>query len=124
MSHIGTYIQNGVKKLNNKFGSPRNGSYIHDIEIKVMEDINKNTNEKYEELADRVIGFAMVTGFISLSFTIALAIVIPMSPPMIYSAIAFGMSVGIGKLGCMAFKYYTPTFTYKIVVDKEEDIME
>ena len=82
-----------------------------------MENINKNTNEKYEQLADKVIAFAVVTGFISLCLTIALAIVIPMSPPMIYSAIAFGVSVGIGKLGCIAFSYYTPTFMCKIVTE-------
>ena len=82
-----------------------------------MENINKNTNEKYEQLADKVIAFATITGFISLCFTIALAIVIPMSPPMVYSAIVFGGCIGIGKLGCMAFSYYTPTFMCKIVTE-------
>jgi hypothetical protein len=90
------------------------------LKIKVMKNINKNTNEKYEQLADRVIAFATVTGFISLCSTIALAIVTHMSMVTMYSAIVFLASIGIGKLGSIAFSYYTPHFICKIVVEEEQ----
>jgi hypothetical protein len=85
-----------------------------------MENINKNTNEKLERLADRIIAIAVITGMISFCLTIALAITSPMSLAMIYSAITFVSSIIIGKIGSIAFDYYTPAYVFSMVVDEEK----
>jgi len=85
-----------------------------------MENINKNTNEKLGRLADIIIAVAIITGMISFCLTIALAIKSPMNPAMIYSAIAFVSSIIIGKIGIIAFDYYTPTYMFTMVVDEEQ----
>jgi len=85
-----------------------------------MENINKNTNEKLGRLADIVIAIAVITGMISFCLTIALAITSPMSPAMIYSVIIFVSSIIIGKIGSIAFDYYTPTYVFTMVEADEQ----